>query len=122
MGGAELKIVTVMSTDADGGAEFATMEMLWALEQRGHEAVVITNRPSIARDTGVRVHELDTGPKLSRRDWLRVGLRWPQYLMRLRGALDAELPYDVLLVHYKKEQLMVRQLPRRVRPAVVWAE
>lgn len=117
-----MKIVTVMTTDADGGAEFAAMEMLWALEQRGHETVMVTDRPSIARDTGVRVREIDLGPKLSGKDWPRVLLAWPRHLARLRRALEAEMPYDVLLLHYKKEQLMARQLPARLRPAVVWAE
>jgi glycosyltransferase involved in cell wall biosynthesis len=117
-----VKIVTVMTTAAEGGAEFAAMEMLWALQQRGHEAVMVSNLPGIARDTGVRVHNIDLGPKLSGRDWLRVGARWPQYLRRLRAALEAEAPYDVLLVHYKKEQLMGRQLPKRLQAALVWAE
>jgi len=117
-----VKIVTVMTTGADGGAEFATMEMLWALEQRGHEAVIVTNRPSIARDTGVRVREIEIGPKLSGRDWVKVVLNSPRYLARLRRALEAELPYDVLLLHYKKEQLLGRWLPERLRPALVWAE
>ncbi|HEX6459539.1 MAG TPA: glycosyltransferase family 4 protein [Thermoleophilaceae bacterium] len=111
-----------MTTDADGGAEFAAMEMLWALKQRGHDPVMVTNRPSIARDTGVRVRTIDIGPKLSGSDWLKVGVRWPQYLLRLRRALQAEAPYEVLLLHYKKEQLMGRQLPRSLRPALVWAE
>lgn len=121
-GGHKLKVVTVMTTAADGGAEFAAMEMLWALEQRGHDTVMVTDRPSIARDTGVRISEVDIGPKLSRRDWVKIGLSWPSYLRRLRKALEAEMPYDVLLVHYKKEQLMARQLPRRLRPALIWAE
>ncbi len=121
-GGDKLKIVTVMTTTADGGAEFAAMEMLWALEQRGHDTVMITDRPSIARDTGVRVEEIDIGPKLSRRDWPRIAASWPLYLRRLRKALENEMPYDVLLVHYKKEQLMARQLPRRLRSTLVWAE
>jgi glycosyltransferase involved in cell wall biosynthesis len=120
--GEKLKIVTVMTTTADGGAEFAAMEMLWALEQRGHDTVMVTDRPSIARDTGVRVHEIDIGPKLSRRDWPKIALSWPLYLRRLRQALEAEMPYDVLLVHYKKEQLMARQLPRRLRSTLIWAE
>jgi glycosyltransferase involved in cell wall biosynthesis len=117
-----LKIVTVMTTAAEGGAEFAAMEMLWALQERGHEAVMVSNLPGIARDTGVRVRHVDLGPKLSGKDWVRVGLRWPQYLRRLRAALEAEAPYDVLLVHYKKEQLMARQLPGRLQAALVWAE
>jgi glycosyltransferase involved in cell wall biosynthesis len=117
-----LKIVTVMTTAAEGGAEFAAMEMLWALQQRGHEAVVVSNLPGIARDTGIRVRDVDLGPKLSGKDWLRVGARWPMYLRRLRQALEAELPYDVLLVHYKKEQLMARWLPKHLQAALVWAE
>jgi glycosyltransferase involved in cell wall biosynthesis len=121
-GGDKLKIVTVMTTTADGGAEFAAMEMLWALEQRGHNTVMVTDRPAIARDTGVRIHEVDLGPKLSRRDWPKIAVSWPLYMQRLRKALQAEMPYDVLLVHYKKEQLMARQLPRRLRPALVWSE
>jgi glycosyltransferase involved in cell wall biosynthesis len=117
-----LKIVSVMTTTAEGGAEFAAMEMLWALEQRGHEAVMLTDLPAIGRDTGVTLRGVDLGPKLSGKDWLRVGARWPQYLMRLRRALEAEYPYDVLLVHYKKEQLMARQLPKRLRATTVWSE
>jgi len=117
-----LKIVTVLTTEADGGAEFAAMEMLWALQQRGHDPVMVTDRPSIARDTGVRVREIEIGPKLSGKDWARVALRWPQYLWRLRRTLEAEAPYDVLMVHYKKEQLMSRQLPGRLRSTLVWAE
>jgi glycosyltransferase involved in cell wall biosynthesis len=117
-----LKIVSVMTTTAEGGAEFAAMEMLWALEQRGHQAVMLTDLPAIGRDTGVTLRGVDLGPKLSGKDWLRVGARWPQYLMRLRRALEAEYPYDVLLLHYKKEQLMARQLPKRLRAATVWSE
>jgi glycosyltransferase involved in cell wall biosynthesis len=117
-----VKIVAVLTTEADGGAEFAAMEMLWALKERGHDPVMVTDRPSIARDTGVRVREIDIGPKLSGKDWPKVALRWPQYLWRLRRTLQAEAPYDVLLLHYKKEQLMGRQLPRSLRPVLVWAE
>jgi glycosyltransferase involved in cell wall biosynthesis len=111
-----------MTTAAEGGAEFAAMEMLWALQERGHECVMVTDLPAIGRDTGVRLRHLDIGPKLSGKDWVSVGLRWPLYLNRLRKALDAEFPYDVLLVHYKKEQLMARQLPKRLRAALVWSE
>jgi glycosyltransferase involved in cell wall biosynthesis len=117
-----LKIVSVMTTASDGGAEFAGIEMLWALSKRGHDTVMVTNRPSIARDTGVRIREVDLGPKLSRSDWPKLMLQWPLLVRRLKEALEAEAPYDVLLVHYKKEQLMARQLPKRLRQNVVWAE
>jgi hypothetical protein len=98
---APVKIVSVMSTDASGGAEFAAVEMLEALRQRGHETVMLTNRTGMARDTGVRVTAIDIGPKLSTRSWVSLALRWPALLRRLRRALAAEAPYDVLLVHYK---------------------
>ena len=88
------------------------MEMLWALEQRGHETVMLTDLPAIGRETGVSLRAVELGPKLSGSDWLRVGARWPQYLMRLRKALEAEYPYDVLLVHYKKEQLVAPAFSR----------
>jgi glycosyltransferase involved in cell wall biosynthesis len=117
-----VKIVSVMTSDARGGAEFAAVEMLDALVGRGHEAVMLTDQPEIARDTRVRVVPIDIGPKLSVRTYVRIALRWPLYVRRLRAALAAQAPYDVLLVHYKKEQLMCALLPRRLRAAVVWAE
>jgi glycosyltransferase involved in cell wall biosynthesis len=45
--------------------------------------------------------------------------------MRLIGALRREAriaPIDVLLVHYKKEQLLSALIPRSLVSAVVWAE
>lgn len=117
-----MKIVSVMTTDASGGAEFAAIEMLDALRQRGHDTVMLSDVPGIARDTGVTVAPIDTGPKLSTRTWTRLALRWPLLLRDLSRALEQQLPYDVLLVHYKKEQLMAGMLPRRLRATTVWAE
>jgi glycosyltransferase involved in cell wall biosynthesis len=117
-----LKIVSVMTTASAGGAEFAAVEMLDALAARGHDVVMLSNVAGIGRDTAVRVEPLQIGPKLSVRSWRRLLVSWPEYVWRLRRALERQLPYDVLLVHYKKEQLMVPWLPRRLRPQVVWAE
>ncbi|HEV3046453.1 MAG TPA: glycosyltransferase family 4 protein [Solirubrobacteraceae bacterium] len=117
-----MKIVSVMTTDASGGAEFAALEMLEALRQRGHETVMLSDMPGIGRDTGVQVAPIALGPKLSTRSWTSLMLRWPLLRARLRAALRAQAPYDVLLVHYKKEQLMARMLPRELRRTVVWAE
>ncbi|HEY4897153.1 MAG TPA: glycosyltransferase [Solirubrobacteraceae bacterium] len=117
-----LKIVSVMTTDASGGAEFAALEMLEALHQRGHQTVMLSDREGIGRDTHVEVVPLETGPKLSTRTWASLALRWPRLLGRLARALDAQAPYDILLVHYKKEQLMVGMLPKRLRATTVWAE
>jgi glycosyltransferase involved in cell wall biosynthesis len=117
-----LKIVSAMTTASAGGAEFAAVEMLDALAARGHDVVMLSDMPGIGRDTAVRVEPLRIGPKLSLRSWRALLTAWPQYVWRLRQALDRQMPYDVLMVHYKKEQLMVPWLPRRLRPRVVWAE
>jgi glycosyltransferase involved in cell wall biosynthesis len=117
-----VKIVSVMTTDSSGGAEFAAVEMLEALRRRGHETVMLADAPTIARDTEVEVRPVALGPKLSRSSWIGLALRWPLLLRRLRRALRAEAPYDVLLVHYKKEQLLARMLPAALRRTLVWAE
>jgi glycosyltransferase involved in cell wall biosynthesis len=53
-----------------------------------------------------------------------VGLaaRGPLLARRLKRVLSAEEPYDVLLLHYKKEQLLALMLPQRLRSTTVWAE
>jgi len=117
-----MKIVSVMTTDSSGGAEFAVMEMLQALHRRGHQTVMLTDMPGIGRDTDVEVQPIALGPKLSTRSWVGLALRWPALLARMGGALRAQQPYDVLLVHYKKEQLLARMLPAPLRRTVVWAE
>jgi len=83
---------------------------------------MLSDLPGIGRDSAIRVAPFHIGPKLSVRSWRGLLVAWPLYLRRLRQALEAQMPYDVLLVHYKKEQLMVASLPRRLRPQVVWAE
>ena len=117
-----MRIVSVMTTQAYGGAEFAAVEMLDALIDRGHEAILLTNDAALVRDTKVRVARLDLGPKLSVRTWRELTVQWLRYTGRLVAALVRRAPYDVLLVHYKKEQLMARWLPARLRSTLVWAE
>jgi glycosyltransferase involved in cell wall biosynthesis len=117
-----MKIVSVMTTSARGGAEFAAVEMLDALMDRGHETVMLTDQPLIGRDTRVTVRPLQIGAKLSKASYTRLAVRWFPYVQRLRAALEREWPYDVLMVHYKKEQLMARWLPERLRATLVWAE
>jgi glycosyltransferase involved in cell wall biosynthesis len=117
-----MKIVSVMTTDASGGAEFAAVEMLDALRARGHQVVMISDQPGIGRETGVEVRPIEIGPKLSLRSWRALLLGWPTLVGRLRTALEQESPYDVLLLHYKKEQLMALTLPRRLTRNLVWAE
>jgi glycosyltransferase involved in cell wall biosynthesis len=117
-----MKIVSVMTTDSSGGAEFAALEMLEALRQRGHETVMLTDMAGIGRDTGVTVEPIDIGPKLSTRTWVSLMARWPLLVRRLSRALRDQAPFDVLMVHYKKEQLLVSSLPAALAPTVVWAE
>ena len=118
-----MKIVSVLTTESDGGAEFAAVDLLDALVDRGHEAVLLTNRPELRRDTRVETRMVDLGPKLSRSSYRRIRVRFPQLSHRFRAALRCEQPYDVLMVNYKKEQLLTLTLPRRTkRPLTVWAE
>ncbi len=117
-----MKIVSVMTTDSRGGAEFAAVELLDALRGRGHEVVMVSDQPEIGRETGIAVRPIDIGPKLSVRSWRDLMLRSPQLVCRLREALTRESPYDVLLLHYKKEQILALALPHRLTRTVVWAE
>jgi glycosyltransferase involved in cell wall biosynthesis len=117
-----MRIVSVMTGATRGGAEFAAVELLDALIDRGHEAVMLSNWTGIDRDTRVEVRPLELGPKLSSRSWPLLVAGWPILRRRLRRALERELPYDVLLLHYKKEQLLAPSLPTRLRPRLVWAE
>src|SRR5580692_2961282 len=115
---ARVKIVSVMTTDSSGGAEFAAVEMLEALRRRGHDTVMLTDAPGIGRDTEIEVRPIAIGPKLSVGSWMGLAARWPLLVARLRAALLAQAPYDVLLVHYKKEQLLVPMLPASLRKTV----
>jgi glycosyltransferase involved in cell wall biosynthesis len=117
-----VKIVSVMTTSAAGGAEFAAVEMLDALAERGHEVVMLSDQRDIGRNTRVTVEPLEIGPKLSTRTARSLSVHWIKYVLRLRQELARQLPYDVLLVHYKKEQLMAAWLPRQMRATLAWAE
>ncbi|HUN77940.1 MAG TPA: glycosyltransferase family 4 protein [Solirubrobacteraceae bacterium] len=117
-----MKLVSVMTTDSSGGAEFAAIEMLDALRERGHDVVMLSDMAGMERDTGVPVVRIDIGPKLSLRSWVKLTATWPLLAWRLRRALAAQEPYDALLLHYKKEQLLALALPAPVRRRVVWAE
>jgi glycosyltransferase involved in cell wall biosynthesis len=117
-----VKIVSVMTGAAPGGAEFAAVELLDALIERGHEAVMLSDWQGIDRGTRVEVLPLELGPKLSSRSWPRLVAGWPILRRRLRRALERELPYDILLLHYKKEQLLAPSLPANLRPRIAWAE
>jgi glycosyltransferase involved in cell wall biosynthesis len=76
----------------------------------------------MGRDTGVQVSPIELGPKLSTTSWMSLAARWPLLLGHLRRALREQAPYDVLMVHYKKEQLLAGMLPAELRRTVVWAE
>jgi glycosyltransferase involved in cell wall biosynthesis len=117
-----MKIVSVMTSHAQGGGEHAAVDMLEALVHRGHEGVFMTNEPEFVGGRDVVGRRIALGPKLSRSTYRALTLRSPLLALRLRRALEAEAPYDALLVHYKKEQLLAASLPRRLRPLLAWAE
>ncbi len=116
------RIVSVQTTKERGGAEYANVDLLDALAERGHEVLLLTNVPELALGTRVTVRQIDLGPKLARRSAVRVVLRSPQTLLRLAGALRAARPFGVVLVSFKKEQLLIRLLPKRLTGPIVWVE
>jgi glycosyltransferase involved in cell wall biosynthesis len=122
-----VKIVSVMTTTSRGGAEFAAAELLDALARRGHDVLMLSDhrestRGDMGRPTAVRLRPIALGPELSVRSVAGIVVRVPQLLRRLHRALDDQAPYDVLVLHYKKEQLLGSLLPRRLRATLVWAE
>ena len=116
------RIVSIQTTDARGGAEYANVDLLDALIDRGHEAVLVTNAPDLADGTRVPVRPVDLGPKLSRRSVWRLALSFPRTLARLAGALRAERPVGGVMLHFKKEQLLASLLPPRLTGRIVWFE
>jgi glycosyltransferase involved in cell wall biosynthesis len=120
-----LHVVSVQTSEERGGGEFANVEVLSRLQSRGIEVKLISNQPALVEGTTVPVVQIELGPKIRRTTLRRVALGFPRWLWRLRQALERESqhrPIDVLLLHFKKEQLMSAILPRRLTGAVVWAE
>jgi glycosyltransferase involved in cell wall biosynthesis len=117
-----MRFVSVMTSESAGGGEFAAVNMLEALIKQGHSAVLLTNQPEIATGRDVDVRPIDLGPKLSRSSYGHLAPRWPRLLHTLRQALEREAPYDVLVLHFKKEQLLGSLLPKRLRRRLIWAE
>jgi glycosyltransferase involved in cell wall biosynthesis len=116
------RIVSIQTTNERGGAEYANVDLLDALAARGHDVVLLTNVPDIAAGTAVAVRDVDLGPKLARRSVVRLAFTFPLILLRLARALRAERPVGVVLLHFKKEQLLCSLLPRALTGRIVWAE
>ena len=98
------------------------MDLLAALQERGHAVMLLTNLPELVAGTSVVTRELDIGPKLGRRSAIKVALQTPLTLFRLARGLRAERPVAAVLVHFKKEQLLCSLLPRRLTGEIVWVE
>ncbi len=90
------RIVSIQTTSERGGAEYANVDLLEALRQRGHDVLLVTNVPDIAAKTGVPVLPIDLGPKLSKRSVGLLLLRSPQNLLKLIGVLRRTRPRDQL--------------------------
>jgi glycosyltransferase involved in cell wall biosynthesis len=123
--GSPVHVVSVQTTNEKGGGEYANVNLLDALARRGFRVKLLTNVPELAVGTAVPVREVDLGPKLSRRTIRSVARAFLPGTVRLARALREEAeeaPIDVLLLHYKKEQLMSMLLPRSSHRAVAWAE
>jgi glycosyltransferase involved in cell wall biosynthesis len=123
--GHPLHIVSVLTTHATGGAEYAAVDMLDALARRGARVKLLTNRTDLVAGTSVEARAIELGPKLRRSTTAHVATQAPLSLFRLVRALRGEArtaPIDVLLFHYKKEQLLSVAIPPRLASAVVWAE
>jgi glycosyltransferase involved in cell wall biosynthesis len=117
-----VKVVSVMTSDGAGGGEFAAVNMLDALGQRGHDTVLLTNQTDVAAGRRIGVRPIDLGQKLSAASYQGLAARSPVLLTRLRAYLEHEWPYDALVVHFKKEQLLASLLPHRLRAKLLWAE
>lgn len=126
MPGPRLHLISVQTTGEKGGAEYSNVDLMKGLAERGARVLLLTNFPEIADGSGVPVRQVDLGPKLSRRSVIKVAVGFLPWLVRLLRELRRERaesgPIDVLLVHYKKEQLMAALVPRRLARTVVWAE
>ena len=117
-----MKVVSALTSPAAGGAEFAAVWLLDALAEQGHEAVLFTDVPDLCSGTRVAQRDIDLGPKLSRSTYPELLARSPVLASRFRRALAREAPYNTLLLHFKKEQLLTLALPEGLRRTCVWAE
>lgn len=111
-----------MTTSERGGAEYASVDLLNALAERGHDVVLLTNLSNLADGTHVPAREINLGPKLARRSAVWLLLMAPLIVARLARALHAERPVGAVLLHFKKEQLLCALLPSRLTGTIVWAE
>ena len=121
-----MHVVSALTTREKGGAEYACVDLLSALAARGHQVSLLTNMPELAESSNLPTRKIDLGPKLARATVVRVMIGFLPATVRLAAALRRERarsgPVDVLLVHFKKEQLMAPLLPRRLAGSVAWAE
>ena len=117
-----LDVLSVLVSPGAGGAEYAAVDLLDALARRGARARLLTNHPELVAGTMVQASPIELGPKLNRASLVRHAMTAPLMRQALRRALAEQAPFDVLLVHFKKEQLLAATLPASVTGPVVWAE
>jgi glycosyltransferase involved in cell wall biosynthesis len=116
------RIVSIQTTAERGGAEYANVDLLAGLQDRGRDVILLTNLTDLTVGTSVPARSIHIGPKLGRRSALRLIFEAPLILVRLARALHAERPVAAVLLNFKKEQLLCSLLPRWLTGEVVWAE
>jgi glycosyltransferase involved in cell wall biosynthesis len=116
------RLVSILTTSERGGAEYASVDLLAALQARGHDVLLLTNAPRLAAGIDIPVCRLNIGPKLAQQSVLRLTVQAPLILLRIARTLHAARPVGAVLVHFKKEQLLCSLLPGRMTGTIVWAE
>ncbi len=119
-----VKIVSVMTGAAPGGAEFAAVELLDALIERGHEAVMLSDSPEIGRETAgrgaparARAEALGQAPGRS------LALKWPA--LRTGGCARRwrpRRPTTCSSSTTRRSSCWPRACPPPLRPQVAWCE
>ena len=122
--GVAMKIVSVMTTDSSGGAEFAAVEMLEALRQRGHETVhAHRSCPASAGTPTWRCSPISLGPKLSSTSWagLAAALAAAARAPAPRAARPRR-PTTCCWSTTRRSSCWPACCPTTLRGTVVWAE
>jgi glycosyltransferase involved in cell wall biosynthesis len=109
-----------------GGAEKYMIELAGGLAARGHGVFALCSHDlqCYFEAVGVTAESIDIGPKLAKRNAVQLlALPWMVAVLRRRiRKLLGKRPFDVIHVHFKKEQILAGILGRQLNIPVVWTE